>query len=430
MIDHNSTRLPFWRKLGYAVGGLGDSLAFTIISFYLLFYLINVAGVPPIEAGLLAGVPRVLLSPLGALAGSLSDRIRSKWGRRRVFLLICGPLMGSFFFLQFYAPPGLSLSALIVFWWIVQFGLNISMTLTLGAYHAMVAELTSSSAERMQLVSLQQGFGVIAGIIGPSITLVLVDVFGGNQLGFTGMSGTYGLVIALTFLIVFLTTSPELESSPQLTHFSLWKEATSILRLRSFQLQMCVAFLVQSASVIFSATIVFYLTFVLQMGDLLPLIILVASLSSLVSIVGWNWMSRWNKRWAFILGILLYVGTLFAMSVIPARSPFVWVFSALIGFGSIATTIFPKAVLTDVIADDQIHEGRSRAGLFTGLYGLSTRIGQSVGSTLIGWLLALTGFVEGSTQGIRWIIGYVPSVFLIMVIPCILLFRPSTDTKK
>jgi hypothetical protein len=142
-----------WRKLGYAVGGLGDSLAFNVISFYLIFYLINVAGVPPIEAGLLAGVPRVLLSPLGALTGPLSDRIRSKWGRRRVFLLICGPLMGSFFFLQFYAPPGLSLSALIVFWWIVQFGLNISMTLTLGAYHAMAAELTSSSAERMRALN-------------------------------------------------------------------------------------------------------------------------------------------------------------------------------------------------------------------------------------------------------------------------------------
>lgn len=430
MRDNHSTRLPFWRKLGYAVGGLGESLTFNVTSFYFLYYLINVAGVPPIEAGLLAGVPRILLSPLGALAGPLSDRIRSKWGRRRIFLLICGPLMGSFFFLQFYAPPGLSLSALIVFWWVVQFGLNISMTLTLGAYNAMAAELTSSSDERMQLVSLQQGFGVIASIIGPSITLVLVEVFGGNQLGFTWMSGTYGLVIVLMFLIVFLTTSPEPESSTQLTHLSLWKEAMSILRLRSFQLQMCVAFLVQSASVVFNATIIFYLTFVMQVENLIPLIILVASLSSLVSIGGWNWMSRWNKRWTFIIGILLYIGTLFAMSVIPAQSPFIWVFSVLIGAGSITTTIFPKSVLTDVIANDQAHEGRSRAGLFTGLYGLSTRIGQSVGSTLIGWLLALTSFAEGSTQGIRWIIGYVPSVFLIMVIPCILLFRLSTDTRN
>jgi GPH family glycoside/pentoside/hexuronide:cation symporter len=263
--------------------------------------------------------------------------------------------------------------ALIVFWWVVQFGFNISMTLTLGAYQAMAAELTSSSAERMQLVSMQQGFAVIGGILGPSITLLLVDAFGGSQSGFMGMSSIYGLVIALMFLIVFLTTFPEAESSPQVTQRSLWKEAASVLRLRSFQLQMVVAFLVQSASVIFNATIIFYLTFVLHVEDLLPLIILVASLSSLVSIVGWNWMSRWNRRWAFILGILLYVSTLYAMSIVQERSPFIWIFSALVGAGSITTAIFPKAVLTDVIADDQIREGRSRAGLFTGLYGIRAR---------------------------------------------------------
>jgi GPH family glycoside/pentoside/hexuronide:cation symporter len=49
-----SPPLPVWRKLGYAVGELGDSLAFNTISFYLLYYLINVAGLPPLEAGLLA----------------------------------------------------------------------------------------------------------------------------------------------------------------------------------------------------------------------------------------------------------------------------------------------------------------------------------------------------------------------------------------
>ena len=430
MKNHNSTPLPFWRKLGYAVGGLGDSLVFNTISFYLMYYLINVAGIPPIEAGLLAGVPRVLLSPLGAFAGPLSDRIHSKWGRRRVYLLICGPLTGSFFFLQFYAPPGWGHSTLIVFWWMVQFVFNITLTLTLVSYQAMSAELTPSSTERMQLVSLQQGFGVIGSIIGPSITLLLVDFFGGNQSGFNGMSGIYGLVIALMFLTVFMTTSPEPESTKRPSQPSLWKEVVSVLHQRPFLLQMLVAFLVGSATVIFNATAVFYLTFVLLMEDLLPLIILVASVSGLVSILGWNWMSQWNKRWAFILGILIYVCTLLVMSFIPEKSSFIWILSVFMGVGSITTAIFPKAVLTDVIAYDQIREGRSRAGLYTGLYGVSTRIGNAFGSTLVGWLLALIGFAEGSIQGLRWITGYVPSAFLFMIIPCILLFHLSTNTRK
>jgi GPH family glycoside/pentoside/hexuronide:cation symporter len=430
MDSQSSRRLPVWRKLGYAVGGFGDSLAFNVVSYYLMYYLINVAGISPMDAGVLAGLPRVLLAPLGALAGPLSDRLHSKWGRRRVLVLIGGPVTGGCFFLQFYAPPGWGDSTLIAYWWIVQFILNVALTLTLMAYHAMAAEVTPSSRERLQLVSLQQGFGVIGSIVGPSITLLLVDLLGGRQSGFNGMSGIYGLVIALTFITVFLTTSPEREAAEGTSQPSLRTEVASVVRQRPFRLQLLVAFLVGGATVIFNALVVFYVTFVLLMEDLLPVIILVASVSSLVSILGWNWMSKWSTRWAFTLGILLFVCALLATSVISAKSPFIWVLSVLVGVGSITTAIYPKAILTDVIAHDQIQTGRSRSGLYTGLHGVSTRVGSAFGSTLVGWLLAVIGFAEGATQGLRWIIRFVPTAFLLAIIPCILLFHLSPNNRK
>jgi Na+/melibiose symporter-like transporter len=430
MDSQSSRRLPVWRKLGYAVGGLGDSLAFNVVSYYLMYYLINVAGIPPIDAGVLAGLPRVLLAPLGALAGPLSDRLHSKWGRRRVLLLIGGPVTGGCFFLQFYAPPGWGDSTLIAYWWIVQVILNVALTLTLMAYHAMAAEVTPGSRERLQLVSLQQGFGVIGGIVGPSITFLLVDVLGGRQSGFNGMSSIYGLVIALTFVTVFLTTPPEREAAERRSQPPLRAEMASVLRQRPFLLQLLVAFLVGAATVIFNALVVFYVTFVLLMEDLLPMIILVASVSSLAAILGWNWMSKWSTRWAFTLGILLFVCALLTTSVIPTKSPFIWILSALIGVGSITTAIYPKALLTDVIAHDQIQIGRSRSGLYTGVHGASTRIGSAFGSALVGWLLAEIGFAEGATQGLRWIIRFVPTTFLVAIIPCILLFHLSPNTRK
>jgi Na+/melibiose symporter-like transporter len=115
--------------------------------------------------------------------------------------------------------------------------------------------------------------------------------------------------------------------------------------------------------------------------------------------------------------------------VLPAQSAWIWVLTAVIGVGSITSAIFPKAVLADVIADDQRDSGRPRAGLFTGLHGLSTRIGNAIGGTLIGWLLSVIGFSEGTTQGLRWVIGFVPSGFLLMMIPYILLFRRSTRAR-
>ncbi len=421
----SSHRLPFWRKLGYAVGGFGDSLAFNVVSYYLMYYLINVVGMPPIDAGVVAGLPRVLLAPLGAFAGPLSDRLHSKWGRRRVLILVGGPLTGGCFFLQFYAPPGWDASTLLAYWWIVQVTLNVALTLTSVAYQAMVAELTPRSSERLQLVSLQQGFGVVGAIVGPSITLLLVDLLGGNQAGFTGIGSIYGAVIAVTFVTVVLTTRSEEEATQGMHQPPLRTEVLSVLRQRPFLLQMLIAFMVGNATVIFNALVVFYVTFVLRMEDFVSIIMVVASVSSLIAIPGWNRVSRWSAQGAFTVGIVLFVATLLATSVMPAKSPCIWIVSALVGVGSITTAIYPKAFLTDVIAHDQRQTGRSRSGLYTGLHGVSTRIGSAFGSTLVGWLLAVTGFAEGATEGLRWITRYIPTAFLLATIPCIMLFQLS-----
>ncbi len=421
----SSHRLPFWRKLGYAVGGFGDSLAFNVVSYYLIYYLINVVGMPPIDAGVVAGLPRVLLAPLGAFAGPLSDRLHSKWGRRRVLIVVGGPLTGGCFFLQFYAPPGWDASTLLAYWWIVQVTLNVALTLTLVAYQAMAAELTPRSSERLQLVSLQQGFGVVGAIVGSSITLLLVDLLGGNQAGFTGIGSIYGAVIAVTFVTVVLTTRSEEEATQGIHQPPLRTEVLSVLRQRPFLLQMLIAFMVGSATVFFNALVVFYVTFVLRMEDFVSVIMVVASVSSLIAIPGWNRVSRWSAQGAFTVGIVLFVATLLATSVMPAKSPCIWIVSALVGVGSITTAIYPKAFLTDVIAHDQRQTGRSRSGLYTGLHGVSTRIGSAFGSTLVGWLLAVTGFVEGATEGLRWITRYIPTAFLLATIPCVMLFQLS-----
>jgi GPH family glycoside/pentoside/hexuronide:cation symporter len=54
LLEHYSlSQLPLWRKIGYALGGFGDSLAFNTISFYLIFYLTTIAGIPPAEVGVM-----------------------------------------------------------------------------------------------------------------------------------------------------------------------------------------------------------------------------------------------------------------------------------------------------------------------------------------------------------------------------------------
>ena len=82
----------------------------------------------PLDAGILVGLPAVLLFPLDPIAGILSDRVRSRVGRRRIFLVTCGPFASVCFFLRFYVPPGWSASVLFTYWFAVQIAYSVANT--------------------------------------------------------------------------------------------------------------------------------------------------------------------------------------------------------------------------------------------------------------------------------------------------------------
>ena len=425
-----------WRKLGYAVGGLGTDLAFNAISFYLIFYLITVAGIPPVTAGLLVAVPKIILIPLDPMVGVLTDRVRSSLGRRRFFLLICGPLSGLLFCMQFHMPIGLNVQALMAYWWIVQFVYTANFSLLMVSYNAMEAELSSSSTERMQLVSMRQGLGILGTLGGSALTLVMVGLLGGGRTGFTGMGMVFGALVASSFLTVFASTRPETpirDASP-----SFRKEARLTLGLKPFRIQLGVTFLVTMATVVSNAIVVFYADYVHDLADLVPLVMLLSAATALVSILGWNWLAtRWDRRGVFAIGLIIQAAVLLGLRFAPYRSmELLLTLVGLTGVGSAAMSIFPRAMLTDVIAFDRSSQGRSRAGNIVGLWSLGNRAGLAIGNALAGWLLALVGYGEGATvtpqlqEGLRMIIGYVPSAFCLGTIPLLALFTLSRADMK
>ena len=79
--------LPVWRKIAYGAGDSGFSLTSTALALLYLFFLVNVVGLDPAAAGIALGIGRIWDALNDLLIGTLSDRARSRWGRRRPYLL-------------------------------------------------------------------------------------------------------------------------------------------------------------------------------------------------------------------------------------------------------------------------------------------------------------------------------------------------------
>ncbi len=158
--------LGFGTKLAYGVGQVAEGLKNTAMATFVLFYYNQVLGLPGTLAGLALGLALLFDAVTDPLAGSLSDNLVSRHGRRHPFMYASAlPLAITFFLL--FCPPVSQLGPWGLFAWLL-----VTVVLTRAAmtlYHvphiALGAELSDDYAERTTIVGFRTFFGTLGGLL-------------------------------------------------------------------------------------------------------------------------------------------------------------------------------------------------------------------------------------------------------------------------
>ena len=139
-------------KFKYGLADMGFALLTSAMQFFLLFYYTDVAGINPALAGAALMVGKLTWDAINdPLFGYLSDRTRSRFGRRRVYMLLGAVPLGIAAWVMFSLPKGLTgatafLAVLLSFWLVDTFH-----TITTTPYYALTPELTRDYNERASL---------------------------------------------------------------------------------------------------------------------------------------------------------------------------------------------------------------------------------------------------------------------------------------
>ena len=80
-------KLSFTTKLGYGIGQGGDSAGYNLYYTYFLFFLTDVAMVSPAFAGVISLIAITWDAVTDPFVGYISDNTKSKYGRRRPFMI-------------------------------------------------------------------------------------------------------------------------------------------------------------------------------------------------------------------------------------------------------------------------------------------------------------------------------------------------------
>ena len=201
----SKSKLPLRTKLLFSTGDLSTSIPLAILMFFQLYFLTDVAGLRPDYAGWAVGLPRIWDAINDPLFGLLSDRIRSRWGRRRVLLLYGSVPLGLSFLFMWLVPP-MGQVGLAIYYAVVFIIFDTAFTVVHVGYNSLTPELTSDYDERSSL----NGYRMVFSITGTLGAIILATVLGWYitdlKTLYTILGVGLGIISIIPPLIVFSIT--------------------------------------------------------------------------------------------------------------------------------------------------------------------------------------------------------------------------------
>lgn len=420
-----------------------------LMAFSLLYFMTNVAGLSPAIASVVLLIGRIWDGVNDPIVGVLSDRTRSRWGRRHSWM-IWGAVPFGLFFLLMWIVPDWSLTAKFIYYTVVGlifYGVYTAVNLP---YSALTAELTKDYDERTELTTFRLSFS----LFGAVSVLVMGLVFGklipnSEEQQYVALGIFCAVISVLTLYWCIWGTLGRARDLGLLTPAPLPEDSTA----EQIPLRQQIAIAFQNRPFLFvvgiylfswlglqitAAIIPFYAINWMGLDSYFPAALAVQG-TAIPLIFVCNLISkRVGKRGLFFMGVSSWIvvqGGLFFLQ--PDQVGLMYVLCVIASFGVATTYLVPWSMLPDVIELDELQTGQRREGVFYAFMTLLQKLGLAVGIFFVGIALSAAGFVK-ATPGqpipdqptsallaIRLAIGPLPTVCLILAL-VLVYFYPLT----
>ncbi|MDB9311560.1 MFS transporter [Spirulina sp. CS-785/01] len=174
--------LKFSTKLAYGAGDLGAAMTANVLIFFLLYFFTNVAGLPAGLASAVLAIGKVSDAINDPLTGILSDRTRTRWGRRIPWML-GGIIPFGILFILHWLVPAFSQNTtwnqwlLFIYYVLIAVLFNLAFTAVNLPYTALTPELTQDYNERTRLNSFRMAFSIGGSILSLVLAQIIFQVY-------------------------------------------------------------------------------------------------------------------------------------------------------------------------------------------------------------------------------------------------------------
>lgn len=439
-----SERVSIATKIKYGCGGAADNL-FYYGTTSLFLPIFNAGyGVDAVMLGLAMAVPRLLDAVIDPLMGNLSDNAKTRWGRRRPFMLV-GILLSALSVILLFNPiPGMSQVGLL--WWFVITGSCFFVTYTAYfiPYAAWGLELSNDYLERTRVLSWRAYFNTGAGLAIPWL-YTLCFVFGKTEMDGARIVAILLAAVGLTFgLVPILTMKERVEVTIAEKSLPFLPSLKSALSNRPFiwiafaQIGILLGLFVSMPLSLYLS--IFYI-FDGKKADAATFGALSGTLAMGASIIGYQlgtWLSaRMGKRHAVNTFAVLCVAA--AVSTwwlyIPGKPWLSIIPGMLISIGASGSLLIIASMVGEVCDADELATGCRREGMFSATMEFGKKCAIAFSTLVGGYVLAATGFNQTIIQqtneavfAMRW--GSILIISLAMLFVVVSISRYPIDRRR
>ena len=424
-------RLGASTKFFYLFGDIGISLCVSAVQFFILFFFADVGKIDPALIGTILMLSKIWDAVNDPLFGWLSDRTKSRFGRRKIYLYIFSIPFGISFALLWMVPENLS-GPLLIAWLVFVFLLYYTfVTVVSVSYYSMTPELTRDYDERTSLTTVRMIGGTIGYMAGAALPPLMAGLYVTEKIGWQTMGIVSGAFAAICLYITAFGVKQREELEGEPSELPALKAIFTCFKNKPFNYLIIQTGITSTCFVMVTSNLPFFLTYQVDMKDQIPLVMTLLLVTIGIFLYFWKWVTdRWNKGPTYALGLFIAFGATAATFFLPQDAANIWVYLLIFiaGFGFSAQWVLPWALFPDVIEHDELLTNERREGTFYGVKGLVNKFSEAFALFIAGWVLKLFGFLPDVPQtakallGIRLFFGPVPSLLVFLSLPLLIWF--------
>lgn len=394
-------------KLGYAIGDVLGGGAFALLSLLFLNFLVTMEGMSAGLAGAVVMVGKIWDAVTDPLMGAISDRTRSRFGRRRVYLLVGALPIILTFTMLWYSFGIESQGAKFVYYSIAYILFSTAYTIVTVPYNALLPDMVEGYKNRAGYSTTR----ILVSNISATLAVTLPNVVLGNETtrtpaDYLKMGLIFGCMFGIPLIISFFTTweNPNTAADSEQSGLGqIGRQFAGSFRNRAYRQYLGIFIFGQLATDVGTAVTAFWLVDQMHRTGLMTLVSAIVMLVGLCMLPVNNWIAKkYGKHCpAYITLPFRVAGLAIAFFLGPQTGmPVIIAVSILNGIGAGTSSFVPWTLLPDLPDSGEMMTGTRNAGIFAGMSTFVRKFTSGVGIFLVGVALQLFGYVESTGGGI------------------------------